>query len=99
MNPSPRGSERTVMELSLATSHETVDPVCGMSVDPATAKGSHQHNGRTYHFCSGSCLKKFQNDPDKYLGGHRDEMHSVSASRSQRLKPNARYICPMDPDV
>ena len=43
------------MELTLATPASATDPVCGMSVDPATAKGSHQHNGKTYYFCSLSC--------------------------------------------
>ncbi|HEX4893085.1 MAG TPA: YHS domain-containing protein, partial [Hyphomicrobiaceae bacterium] len=28
------------------------DPVCGMTVDPATAKHSHTHEGTTYYFCS-----------------------------------------------
>ena len=44
-----------------------IDPVCGMTVDPATAKFSTQHEGRTYYFCCGGCLAKFQADPEKYL--------------------------------
>jgi len=27
------------------------DPVCGMSVDPAQAKATAEHQGRTYYFC------------------------------------------------
>lgn len=45
-----------------------VDPVCGMTVDPARAAGSATHQGRTYHFCSRSCLGKFEADPERYLG-------------------------------
>jgi Cu+-exporting ATPase len=43
------------------------DPVCGMSVDPITAAGSSEYQGRTYYFCSTSCTQKFVADPPKYL--------------------------------
>jgi Cu+-exporting ATPase len=43
------------------------DPVCGMSVNPATAKHSHTHQGKTYYFCCAGCKEKFQADPEKYL--------------------------------
>lgn len=28
------------------------DPVCGMSVDPATAAATREYNGTTYYFCN-----------------------------------------------
>ena len=31
------------------------DPVCGMEVDPHTAKHRREHGGRTYYFCSARC--------------------------------------------
>jgi YHS domain-containing protein len=34
----------------------TTDPVCGMTVDPATAARQAVHGGRTYYFCSTHCL-------------------------------------------
>ncbi len=43
------------------------DPVCGMEVKPATAAGKSEYKGKTYYFCSGSCKKKFDADPQKYL--------------------------------
>ena len=43
------------------------DPVCGMSVDPAKARGRAQHNGQTYYFCSPGCMHKFVSDPTRYL--------------------------------
>lgn len=36
-----------------------IDPICGMTVNPATAAGSFQHEGKTYYFCSKGCLQKF----------------------------------------
>jgi Cu+-exporting ATPase len=43
------------------------DPVCGMYVDPATARGSADYKGKTYYFCSPGCVTRFNADPEKYL--------------------------------
>ena len=43
------------------------DPVCGMNVDPATAKYVHEHAGKKYYFCCAGCQKKFAADPAGYL--------------------------------
>jgi Cu+-exporting ATPase len=43
------------------------DPVCGMNVNPATAKHIHGHGGKNYYFCCAPCLEKFKTDPAKYL--------------------------------
>jgi Cu+-exporting ATPase len=43
------------------------DPVCGMNVNPETAKARAQHDGKEYYFCCGGCAQKFQRDPAKYL--------------------------------
>ena len=68
------------------------DPVCGMSVDPSTARGgSHTHAGHTYYFCNPKCRERFAADPAKYL---------ASSAWPQAPAPTAAaYVCPMDPDV
>jgi Cu+-exporting ATPase len=43
------------------------DPVCGMDVNPATARYKTLHNGKEYFFCSAGCLAKFQANPEKIL--------------------------------
>jgi Cu+-exporting ATPase len=43
------------------------DPVCGMNVEPSTAKHRLDHAGKTYYFCCASCLEKFRARPDEYL--------------------------------
>src|SRR5436305_13521175 len=43
------------------------DPVCGMNVNPATARHVHNHAGKNIYFCCASCVEKFKSDPDKYL--------------------------------
>ena len=45
------------------------DPVCGMNVNPATAKHIHTHAGKNYYFCCASCAEKFKAAPAEYLGG------------------------------
>jgi Cu+-exporting ATPase len=45
------------------------DLVCGMNVNPATAKHLYDHAGKKYYFCCASCAEKFKTDPDKYLSG------------------------------
>src|SRR5689334_12496309 len=38
---------------------EFVDPVCGMTVDPARAAGTSEHDGVRYYFCSPVCKQRF----------------------------------------
>ena len=51
---------------SLASALER-DPVCGMNVNPATAKHVYSLGGKNYFFCCASCLEKFKADPSMYL--------------------------------
>jgi Cu+-exporting ATPase len=44
------------------------DPVCGMTVDSATAEYRSFHNGTTYYFCSAACKGNFDKDPAKFAG-------------------------------
>jgi Cu+-exporting ATPase len=55
-----------------------LDPVCGMTVDPARAAGQVEHDGTTYYFCSKGCVAKFSADPKKYLSGVREPMHHAA---------------------
>ncbi|WP_082087318.1 YHS domain-containing protein [Methanococcoides methylutens] len=41
------------------------DPVCGMKIDKRTAKFKSEYNGETYYFCSLSCKKTFDENPEK----------------------------------
>ncbi|MEW9309704.1 heavy metal translocating P-type ATPase [Labrys neptuniae] len=66
------------------------DPVCGMDVDPATAKHSIQHEGHPYYFCSAGCKSKFEAEPGRYLGGRKP---AVSAPEG------TIYTCPMHPEI
>jgi Cu+-exporting ATPase len=48
------------------------DPVCGMSVEPATAKHKRDYNGKSYHFCCQGCAQKFEAAPETYLAQQSD---------------------------
>jgi len=48
------------------TPKEVVDPVCGMTVDPATAQKS-EFKGKTYYFCSIEDKKTFDKAPATYI--------------------------------
>jgi YHS domain-containing protein len=44
----------------------TLDPVCGMQVDPASAAASHTWQGVPHFFCSLGCAEAFDDSPEKY---------------------------------
>lgn len=72
------------------TSHK--DPVCGMSVDPETAKGgSSEFENQTYYFCNPKCKTKFDLEPAKYV--HPAPKVEVATDNTQE------YTCPMHPEV
>lgn len=73
------------------TASEAVDPVCGMTVDPDAAAGSHEHEGTTYYFCSEHCLHKFEQDPAGVLSG--------GGGDDEDVPPGTEYTCPMHPEV
>jgi xanthine dehydrogenase accessory factor len=43
------------------------DQVCGMTVDPLTAKEKAEYGGQTYWFCCAGCRAEFEKDPQRYL--------------------------------
>lgn len=49
-----------------AERHEALDPVCGMTVDVATARFVTTHAGRSYYFCSAGCLERFAAAPTDF---------------------------------
>jgi len=50
------------------------DPVCGMEVDPQSAKYSAFYKGETYYFCSQGCKARFLQNPESFLA-EREKPH------------------------
>jgi P-type Cu+ transporter len=70
-----------------------IDPVCGMAVDPATARASTVFERKSYYFCCPHCLERFQANPQRYL--HKEEKPAEPAP----APPGADYYCPMHAEV
>ena len=69
-----------------------VDPVCGMTVDPATTVHHAMHQGADYHFCSARCRERFIAEPQKYL--------STEPKAAEIAAPAGTiYTCPMHPQI
>jgi Cu+-exporting ATPase len=79
------------------------DPVCGMRVDPATAKHRADHDGQTCYFCSAGCRAKFLADPAKYITrtdtAHPGHHHHAAAPASGPGDAAVIYTCPMHPRI
>src|SRR5580698_1628190 len=69
-----------------------VDPVCGMTVDPAKTPHHADHCGMAFHFCGAGCRTRFVADPDRYLGPHEPAEPDPAAA-------GVVHTCPMHPQV
>src|SRR5258708_2046282 len=71
-----------------------IDPICGMTVDEATARSA-ERDGRSFYFCGESCRRKF------LAGGasssaehhHGDAPHGPASQVEPR--GSGEYVCPM----
>ncbi len=100
------------MNLQAEDQPKVKDPVCGMMVNPATARGgSAEHAGKTYYFCNPRCAERFRAEPTKYLNPDYKPagmgMVAIGGIKpapgppppAAKPAPGVRYICPMDPEV
>jgi len=85
-----------------------------MMVVPEKAAGKIEHAGKTYYFCSKSCVERFSQDPGKFLatsstagvehspppaGPRAIEDTAAASSRAAPDEKEIRYTCPMHPEV
>ena len=83
------------------------DPVCGMKVDPQKAAGSFEYQGRTYYFCSHSCLDRFKKAPAQFLENSSPTSIGIHHAPSSATIDNGHgsrrakidYTCPMHPEI
>ncbi len=71
----------------MSDSQSVIDPICGMTVDPATAV-SCEKDGQTWYFCCEHCRKKFL-----------EPAQMVTLSLSKKEAAEAIYICPMHLEI
>jgi len=73
---------------------KSVDPVCGMTVDPARAAGHVDYQGQTYYFCGRGCVEKFRANPAEFIKPRPEQARGApTAVHAQE------YTCPMHPQV
>ena len=89
--PHPVHDHAGAAALQAGSAHLAKDPVCGMDVDPHTAKHRAEHAGRTYYFCSARCRERFVADPAKYL--------AAEATKPEPVPEGTIYTCPMHPEI
>ncbi|MDE2229292.1 MAG: heavy metal translocating P-type ATPase [Alphaproteobacteria bacterium] len=80
----------TVHQAAKNDGGRATDPVCGMSVDPATTPHRARYHDRDYFFCNAGCRAKFEASPDKYLH---------PAAPAPVAKPGTKWTCPMHPEI
>ena len=79
------------MTMTPSNGTPNLDPVCGMTVDPAKAAHRAEHDGHDYRFCSAGCRAKFVADPGRYL--------ARPATVAPEAPTGALWTCPMHPQI
>jgi P-type Cu+ transporter len=92
-------ARRNVMnspQASQSAAERVVDPVCGMKVDPKSARGgSFTHRGQTYHFCNPRCRERFSAAPESFLA----TPEAAAPVPAPSAPAGTQYTCPMHPEV
>src|SRR5262245_12647634 len=86
----PDHDHRTHHQHGESIAKTVTDPVCGMKVDPHTARHRASHGGQSYCFCSAKCREKFVAHPEQYSS----EPNSAPAAPAGTI-----YTCPMHPQI
>ena len=71
-----------------------IDPICGMTVEEATALRA-ERDGETFFFCSEHCRHKFS----ARVSSAHDEEHLSAAVGAKSVDNAGEYTCPMHPEV
>src|SRR5208337_1054716 len=74
------------------------DPVCGMAVNPAEARGKAHHEAETYYFCSPGCMHKFVSSPEKYLSAGQKPQATAAVQIGAATKLDKDPVCGMNVD-
>lgn len=64
-----RDTTTTVKKAAALSTQTVIDPVCGMTINPAHAAQTRVVAGKTLYFCSNDCVLAFDRDPQRYLPG------------------------------
>ena len=72
-----------------------IDPICGMTVDEATARSA-ERDGQTVYFCSEHCRQKFLAPGAPTSPKHHGHDHAHHEPTPRKQQPaSSKYFCPM----
>ncbi|MCX7396636.1 MAG: YHS domain-containing protein [Planctomycetales bacterium] len=75
-----------------------IDPICGMTVDEATAR-SGERDGKTVYFCSEHCRQKFLGSESNEKSNATHDHKGHDQKRASEGQVSGKYICPMHPQI
>ena len=84
-------SETTPESTTTSNPAKATDPVCGMSVDPAKARGKARYLDGTYYFCSPGCMHRFVSEPGKFLTGS-DPSDDKTSEPARKQGPSTKVL-------
>ena len=79
--------------------NQSLDPVCGMEVDPSAPAATLLHEGTTYLFCCTHCFEKFKSSSDSYRGATAAAPKPSITHTSEKGRNANLFNCPMHPEI
>ncbi|HEX8268212.1 MAG TPA: heavy metal translocating P-type ATPase [Pyrinomonadaceae bacterium] len=73
----------------MAITTKVKDPVCGMTIDSASAAGTSEYRNETYYFCSPACKQKFDANPSGFIAVEEGKDAAVSNDKNTGSQKNA----------
>jgi YHS domain-containing protein len=73
--------EKTSTKEVEKTSNQPVNTICPVSAEDVDGDITHEYKGTTYALCCKSCLKKFKQDPEKYISRLSEDGKSIKKNK------------------
>jgi YHS domain-containing protein len=61
-----------------------VNSICPVSTEDVDGEITHEYKGKTYALCCKSCLKKFKQDPEKYISRLSEDGKSIKKNKGDK---------------
>ncbi|HEY0050602.1 MAG TPA: heavy metal translocating P-type ATPase [Pyrinomonadaceae bacterium] len=84
---------QTAATAATATGEKVVDPICGMTVSPETARGEIEFEGNQYYFCSKGCLETFKRKNN--IADSAEQANLMKDGHSPQTAKKETYIDPI----
>jgi len=75
-----------VSETAASEEGKVFNTICPVSTEEADPEITYTYNGVTYAVCCNNCLKKFKNDPEKYISRLSEDGKSLKRKSEKKLE-------------